>query len=548
MYRTLTCVCLVGLLLFAPAAVGRDYAVLISAGQATADDTLVNSCFWYNVYLQYTTLLEEGYAEDDVYVLYGHGSDFSSSHACYQPPESVTDYAVNRANIQSVFNTLGGIMTANDFLYVWWMGHGTNDNEQYKMYIDTNDETVWGYEMEDWVGQITDYDKRTFSWMTCFSGGILDHLEGPRSIVMSSATFYQGTADAWLCDTYHAEFHYPERCAWAWESPCGICGDVVADTNGDGKISFEEAFIYAEYHTAYSNPQFRDIGGIAADTFLSTDELICDGIGDNTWDGCRGNGCAVCAEKLVGYECYFENHPQCVLNTTCAGQFYDCDAACPEPTVEDQCVCDGIGDDTWDGCRGNGCAVCEEKVASYDCYFEMHPQCVLNTTCAGQFYDCDQSCPAPTKYDFCLVCDGSGDGTWNGCRGNGCAVCEEQLGGYDCYFVNHPQCDLNTTCAGQFYDCDAACPEPTAADVCVCDGSGDGTWDGCRGNGCAVCEEMLEGFECYFERHPLCVLNTTCAGQFYDCDAACPAPTEADRCPDPDPDPDPDPVILNPIK
>jgi len=73
-----------------------------------------------------------------------------------------------------------------------------------------------------------------------------------------------------------------------------------------------------------------------------------------------------------------------------------------------------------------------------------------------------------------LACDGIGDGTWNGCRGTGCSVCAEKLAGYDCYFQNHPDCILNSTCQGLFYDCDAACPAPTAADVCAQTGDGDG--------------------------------------------------------------------------
>jgi hypothetical protein len=64
----------------------------------------------------------------------------------------------------------------------------------------------------------------------------------------------------------------------------------------------------------------------------------CDGIGDGIWNGCRGNGCSVCQEKLAGYDCYFQNHPDCVLNTTCAGQFYSCDAACPPPSESDRCT------------------------------------------------------------------------------------------------------------------------------------------------------------------------------------------------------------------
>jgi hypothetical protein len=74
-----------------------------------------------------------------------------------------------------------------------------------------------------------------------------------------------------------------------------------------------------------------------------------------------------------------------------------------------------------------------------------------------------------------LTCNGTGDGTWNGCRGTGCHVCQEKVSGYGCYFINHPNCILNTTCAGLFFDCDAACPPPTEADFC---GSGDSDGDG----------------------------------------------------------------------
>jgi hypothetical protein len=79
-------------------------------------------------------------------------------------------------------------------------------------------------------------------------------------------------------------------------------------------------------------------------------------------------------------------------------------------------------------------------------------------SCSNCPTDCGSCAPAST-------CDGT-PGQWAGCRGNGCAVCQEQLAGYDCYFQNHPRCALNTTCAGQFFTCNADCPQPTEADRC----------------------------------------------------------------------------------
>lgn len=54
------------------------------------------------------------------------------------------------------------------------------------------------------------------------------------------------------------------------------------------------------------------------------------------WSGCRGTGCAPCAELVDGYSRYFENHPNCVRNPTCGGQYYQCNSQCPRPTEADR--------------------------------------------------------------------------------------------------------------------------------------------------------------------------------------------------------------------
>ena len=125
----------------------------------------------------------------------------------------------------------------------------------------------------------------------------------------------------------------------------------------------------------------------------------CDGT-QGQWDGCRGTGCWVCSEKLVDFPRYLQNHPNCVKNDTCAGQFFTCNAACPAPTDADRdpAMCNGT-QGQWDGCRGTGCFVCSEKVNAYPLYFQNHPSCVKNDTCAGQFFTCNAACPAPTDAD-----------------------------------------------------------------------------------------------------------------------------------------------------
>ncbi len=134
-------------------------------------------------------------------------------------------------------------------------------------------------------------------------------------------------------------------------------------------------------------------------------------------------------------------------------------AAAPDPCVPvpPPSTCNGTPGE-WAGCRGNGCAVCSELVASEPLYFQNHPLCSPNETCGGLYFTCNENCPAPT-------CNGT-PGEWAGCRGNGCAVCSELVAGYPYYFENHPLCSPNETCGGLYFTCNAVCPSPTPDDMC----------------------------------------------------------------------------------
>jgi hypothetical protein len=81
---------------------------------------------------------------------------------------------------------------------------------------------------------------------------------------------------------------------------------------------------------------YTDFAGHSA---LRCFALDCDGAppeSSNAWDGCRGSGCAVCAEAIDAYPKYFDHHRNCTRNTTCDNQFYRCSSACPAPTDADR--------------------------------------------------------------------------------------------------------------------------------------------------------------------------------------------------------------------
>ncbi|MFE8601588.1 hypothetical protein [Archangium violaceum] len=112
----------------------------------------------------------------------------------------------------------------------------------------------------------------------------------------------------------------------------------------------------------------------------STAGLTCNGTAGQ-WNGCRGTGCSVCAEKVADYPYYFQRHPSCQKNTICYGLYYQCNAACPAPTEADRYpptpVC------------GNG--ICEtNEVCAQDCG---------GTWCGDGFCD-----PNETRYSCNVDC------------------------------------------------------------------------------------------------------------------------------------------------
>jgi hypothetical protein len=123
---------------------------------------------------------------------------------------------------------------------------------------------------------------------------------------------------------------------------------------------------------------------------------------------------------------------------------------------------------------------------------------------------------------------------WKGCLGSGCQVCNELVTTYPLYFRRHKNCTPRLSCTGtpSYEACSENCPEPTNDDRyggAACAGALDG-WEGCRGSGCLVCSELLNGYPRYLANHPNCGSNLSCVGEGYArCNASCPEPTDADR-------------------
>ena len=251
------------------------HAVLISANNVTADDVGYHSVWWYDLFQQYQMLRDNGFKDENIYVLYGNGADFNTPHPQYnattQYGHAITDMAANKANVQAVFNNIKNKVKSRDFLYVWWMGHGGGGGADFcslTMQLSHTGETVTDVEFSNYMNVIGSYRKRSVNIMTCHAGGMLDNFNtaGDKTVTLTSSTCAASSYEAGAtCDGRNrAEFNMTLTDALEKHNACGVA--IAADTNGDSYVSLTEAHNYNHAHMVTSVPQINDPDSIAADT------------------------------------------------------------------------------------------------------------------------------------------------------------------------------------------------------------------------------------------------------------------------------------------
>jgi len=276
-YRRTLIVLLLSLFLLFSIGCAQKYAVLISANNVTVDDVAYHSVWWYDLFIKYKMLRENGFEDEKIYVLYGKGADFNTIHGDYnsitQFGHSITDMAVNKANIQSVFNTLNSNVTSDDYLYVWWMGHGGGAGPglcNLTMEISHIGEHVTDVEFAGYVNSVTKYEDRSVAVMTCHAGGMTDNFNtaGNKTVTLTSSTCVESSYEAPVtCNGMnHAEFNYTLSNALRLQNPCGTA--VASDIDSNGYVSLTEAHQYNSATMTTSTPQMVDPDGIAATTYI----------------------------------------------------------------------------------------------------------------------------------------------------------------------------------------------------------------------------------------------------------------------------------------
>lgn len=217
----------------------RKFAVLISTTEPDllpeGDDRARdpgqrnNTEFWHDVVLTYCTLTRSGYRAEDIFVLYGDGTDFPSDLPDYRPPycdgsAKIADIGLTNAEGEIAKDNLCNVvccmatgrpavlsgttcrcathdehadccfsckanriprLRAEDSLFVWFRGHGEIGSEQTSglFYADW---ALTGPEFSALLEKVPSR-RRVFVMETCGSIGWLDYLNGSGDVVLVAA-------------------------------------------------------------------------------------------------------------------------------------------------------------------------------------------------------------------------------------------------------------------------------------------------------------------------------------------------------------------------
>jgi hypothetical protein len=207
---------------------------------------------------------------------------------------------------------------------------------------------------------------------------------------------YGGASLFWIADGPCDPSHSPTPPGWQSPSMPSGWNDRLSSTRAYWDCSRNILFEHSNYGGGHviCRPDCSSVGWMNDRTSSRRFQHTCSGIAWG-WQGCRGTGCHVCAELVANYPCYFQNHPNCISNSTCIQPYGRCSDNCPAPTQADTCqpgpVCpNGLcesGEDSWN-CPQD----CGEPGGS--CNFDGFCD-VFGGECAA---NCPQDC---TSGEFC---------------------------------------------------------------------------------------------------------------------------------------------------
>lgn len=186
----------------------QKYAIIVSG---ESNDAQHYTWFKNSTKQAYDLLITKGYSDNNIDYLFETAS------------ETGVDYESTVDNFTMVIDQLREKSTSIDNIVVILIGHGYFDGTN--SYYTLHDYNIQDTEMADMFSDIK-RDKVVFVFSPCNTGGFIDDLSGPDTVVISSTRPDESNKAAFI-EPFLASF------------------DGSGDKNNDGNVSFAEAFNFA---------------------------------------------------------------------------------------------------------------------------------------------------------------------------------------------------------------------------------------------------------------------------------------------------------------
>jgi hypothetical protein len=275
----------------------RKVAVLMSPEFAETASMEANSDAWYDTVFMYCTLRTNGFEDRDIYVLYAKGYDgflvatdpevwtpvsgaTSGPHLYYEPPyceaptfaanaastpKEITDFSTLHPNghpflngrclpqklleclatgcdagqVSTIFDRPGEAiekLDTDDFLLVWWRGHGAadvkTDGTEHALFSFSTGHSVSSIDVLQWLAAV-DVKARLLLFETCNSScatGGVDLTVSP-TVLLTSAGCSETANNLYKPDVHHAVWSYWAAGGLLGTLPNGV-STTIADTTG----------------------------------------------------------------------------------------------------------------------------------------------------------------------------------------------------------------------------------------------------------------------------------------------------------------------------
>jgi len=240
----------------------ENYAVLMNGGYNSSNNHVR---YWNDLSNIYVALYYVyGFADENIIVLCSDGLNPAPDQSNGQNSNPDLDgdgdpdimYPCVLSTVNAVFDSLAGLLTEDDKLFIFTTDHGSSNGGWNVVENLWNQEELTDAHFAELLAALPQCEI-ICTFEPCYSGGFLDDVVVPPGpIVASSACAYNQSSWA-MSNLIYDEYVFHWTAAVKGEDAFG--NPVDADYNGDGIVTMDEAFLYAETHDAQGeDPQYGE--------------------------------------------------------------------------------------------------------------------------------------------------------------------------------------------------------------------------------------------------------------------------------------------------